>query len=210
MAIVVPAVCIQSNTELEYAVIINSGRSAESLHNLLSVKPNFEKARVVTGPFDLHNHLVPLSSTDLAKVSQSIDISTAVRLAIVSSYDSREQLVSLNPHHGRGHIVVTPAICSWTVGNELGNVVGLVLEVPCIRETEGKAIEGRVTTLVAVVVVDLGVVAVVVVGVVGLGHLESRATLVNNVGDLIDGSLVLFANIVPAVEGARVVKCSGC
>lgn len=209
IAVVMPAVRIQSHTKLENAVIINGCGSVVSLNHLVSVEPNLEESRAVTGPLDLQNYLVPLSRTDLTKVSKGVDVPTAVRLAIVASHNSREQLIPLHPHHGTRHPVISTAACSRAVGNELGDVVGLVLEVPRVGETKCKAIEGRIAAFVAVVVVDLGVVAVVVVGVVGLCHLESRAALIDDVGNLVNGSLVLFANIVPAVESAGIVKRSG-
>lgn len=209
VTIIVPAVRIQTNTELENTVVVDRRRSIQPLDNLVSIKPNLEEARVVTSPLDLQDDPVPLSSTDLAKVSQSVNGSTAVRLAVVSGDDSREELVPLNPNHGTGHPVVSAASRSRTIGNELGNVVGLRLEVPCVGEAERETVKGRVAALVAVVVVDLGVVAVMVVGVVGLGHLERRAALVGDIGDLVDCSLVLLADVVPAAEGAGVVEGSG-
>lgn len=57
--------------------------------------------------------------------------------------------------------------------------------------------------------VDLGVVAVRVARGVCLGHLEGRGALEDNIGDLGDGSLVLLADKVPAIEVAIVVEASG-
>lgn len=54
--------------------------------------------------------------------------------------------------------------------------------------------------------VDFRVIAIMVVGVKGLRHLEGVAALVGDVVNSVDCTLVLLADIVPAIEVAGVVE----
>lgn len=209
VAIVVPAVSIQTDTELEDAVIIDGGGNVVLLVDLDTVEPDLEVTGVVGLPVDLEDDSVPHSSTDCGKVGAGDDVAAAVGLAVVAVDVAAVELVVLDPEHAGGHPVVATAAGTGAVGDELGNVVRLRLELPVLRETESKAVELLLAADVTAVVVYLGVVAVLVAGSVGLGHLESRVALEDDVGDLGDGSLVLVADKVPAVEVAIIVEASG-
>ena len=79
-------------------------------------------------------------------------------------------------------------------------------EIPRVREAEREAVETLITIAVTVVVVNLGVVAVMVVGVKSLCHLQGVTTLVGDIVDCVDRTLMLLADIVPAIEITRVVE----
>lgn len=210
LVIIVPAVGIETDTELEEAVVVEGGGDAVLLVHLDAVEPDLEVAGAIGCPLNLEDDLVPLAWGDGTEVGASDDVAAAVGLAVVAVDVASVQLAVLGPDHGGGHPVIAATASTRAVGNELGKVVGLGRRLPRIGQAEHEAVEEFITTLVALVVVDLGVVAVMVRGAkVVLGHLESRGALVDNIGNFRDSSLSLCANEVPAVEVAIVVKGAG-
>lgn len=123
VAIVVPAVGIQTDAELVDVVVVNGGGDAVLLVDLDAVEPDLEVTGVVGRPLDLEDDPVPLSSTDGGKVGASDDVAAAVGLAVVAIDISAVELVVLDPDHGGGHPVVATTTGTRAVGNELGNVV---------------------------------------------------------------------------------------
>lgn len=210
VALVVPAVGIQADVELEDAVVVDGGGDVVLLVDLGAVEPDLEVAGAVRLPVDLEDDLVPHSRANRRKVGPGDDAAAAVGLAVVAVDITAVQLVALDPDHGGRHPVVVVTASTGAVGNELGEVVQLrALKVPRVGQTEHEAVEERVAARVAAVVDDLGVVAAGVARGEGLGHLDGSGALVDNVGDLRDSSLVLEALAVPAIELARVVKGLG-
>lgn len=205
-----PAVGIEADAELEEAVVVESGGDVVLLVHLDVVEPDLEVAGAVGCPLDLEDDLVPLARVDGAQVGAGDDVAAAVGLAVVAVDVASVQLAVLGPDHGGGHPVIAATASAGAVGNELGKVVGLAGSLPRVGEAEREAVEELIATLVALVVVDLGVVAVVVRGAqVGLGHLEGRGALVDDVGNFRDGALSFVANKVEAVEVTVVVKGAG-
>lgn len=93
------------------------------------------------------------------------------------------------------------------IGDELRNVVDLVVELPVGLQPEGEAVEAIVAAAVDVVLRHLRVVAIGVVGVVGLEAFDGRAALVHSVGHLRHLAQVLLVHGVPPRRScARVVE----
>lgn len=202
-----PAVGIEADAKLEEAVVIKSVGDVVLLVHLDVVEPDLEVAGAIGCPLHLEDDFVPLAWIDGAQVGTSDDVAAAVGLAVVAVDIASVQLAVLRPDHGGGHPVIAATASAGAVGNELGKVVGLAGSLPRVGEAEREAVEELIATLVALVVVDLGVVAVVIRGSkVGLGHLEGRGALVDDVGNFRDGALSFVANEIKAVEVAIVVK----
>lgn len=205
-----PAVGIEADTELEEAVVVESGGDVVLLVHLDVVEPDLEVAGAIRCPLDLEDDLVPLAWVDGAQVGASDDVAAAVGLAVVAVDVASVQLAVLGPDHGGGHPVVAATASARAVGNELRKVVRLTGSLPRVGEAEHEAVEELIATLVALVVVDLGVVAVVVRGTkVVLGHLEGGCALVDDIGNFRDGALSFLANEIKAVEVTIVVKGAG-
>ena len=88
------------------------------------------------------------------------------------------------------------------VSDELRNIIRLVgfddREVPVRRQAERETIEAYVADSVRVVLVGFRVIAVVVVGVVGLDHLEGSGGLEVDVGHFGHAAMSLFIETVLA------------
>lgn len=195
---------------LERPIARNSSSNIIPLNNLLAIKPQLKVARVIILPPSLDNNLVPLSGLDSSNVIKADKVAMAIPANIRPIDKTSLQLVAADPDHGAWHVVIAAVVAARAVRNKLRNVVALLDKLPLFRHAKHEAVEALVAAVVAVVVVDFRVVAPVVVGVVRLRHLERCARLVLHVGHLVDGALVFAADIVPAVEGARVVKEAGC
>lgn len=202
VALVVPAVGVEADAELELVVTTNSGGHVGLVEDLLAIEPELDPARVVVGPVSLDNDLVPLAGLELADVVEGRDVAVAVVAAVDAVDDARVEVVAIDPDHGAGHPVVAAVVAARAVRDELRQVVALAGEIPRVRQTDHEAVRARVAALVTVVVVYLRVVAVVVVWVKRLSDLDGRVALVDNIGDLVHGALVLLADVVPAVERA--------
>lgn len=206
MFIIVPSVGIQTNAELKHAVVVEGRLTVVLLQDLVAIKPDFVEASVVTLPRSLDDNLVPLASTDLGQLGERLDVTAAVWYSVLAADDTGHQLIAFEPKHGRRHPVIATAASTRAVGNELGQVVRLGLKFPLLRQAESKTVEKLVATLVALVVIDLRVVAASVAGCIGLRHFEGISALVGDVGDGFDGTLVLPTDVVPSVEVAWVVE----
>lgn len=179
-----PAVGIEADTELEDTVVIESGGNVVLLVHLGAVEPDLEVAGAIRCPLHLEDDLVPLAWGDGAEVGASDDVAAAVGLVVVAVDVASVQLAVLGPDHGGGHPVIAATASARAVGDKLGKVVGLARSLPRVGEAEREAVEELIATLIALVVVDLGVVAVVVRGAkVSLGHLEGGGALVDDIGD---------------------------
>lgn len=196
LRVVVPAVGVQADTELEGPSIGDSGSQVVVLGDLLPIVPHLVEAGRVAAPARLDDDLMPHSGCHGLEAPE-IGGLLVLRGAHVPVLDARADLVALDEDHGGGHRVLA-AVQVREVGDELGQVVRLRVELPVLLQPEREAVEPRVALLVRVVVEHLRVEAPAPVRVPSLRHLEGRCALVRDVRDVLDGALVLRVDLVPA------------
>src|SRR5215217_7745691 len=140
--VVVPAIGIQPDTELEVAVVRYRRVQVVLLQHLRPVEPQLEEARPVRGPLRLNHNLVPLPRCHRGQIAER----HRLLIADGALLHPREELVARNPHHGRRHVVVTARV--GEVRDELRDVVRLRLELPVRLQPEREAVEARVPSAV--------------------------------------------------------------
>lgn len=200
-----PGVGVEADAELEGTSVADVGRDIKGLGDLLAVVPHLEVAGAVAAPADLELDAVPLAGRDGLEVAEGADLLLA-RRADLAVLDPRRELVAVDPDQRRRHVrLLAPEVRE--VRDELRQVVALRRrELPVLLQSEGEPVEPRVPLLVHVVLDRLRVVPSRPARVVDLRHLERRAALVHDVGDLLHRALVLARVGVPAGHGARVVE----
>ena len=71
---------------------------------------------------------------------------------------------------------------------------------------EGPEGEGWIFELLTLRMADFRMISATIVGVVGLGYLDRRGTLIDDVRHLVDRALVLRRGVVPSALRAGVVE----
>lgn len=114
-----PSIRIQPNPELERAVVIHRRRDIMLIQHLDPIKPHLIESRAIRLPTRLDNHLVPHARGNRGKVTKRLGLLRADAPLL----DARVELVSDQPHHARGHVVVAARV--GEIRDELRDVVRL-------------------------------------------------------------------------------------
>lgn len=204
LLIIMPAISIKTNTELESPAIINGRGDVPLIQQLVAIQPELIFTSAIRLPSRLDDNLMPLSSRDSRKARERFNLLRTD----AALFDAGVELVANQPDHAGGHVIIAAGVAE--VGDELGDVVRLGWgELPVLLETEGEAVETGVAALVDVVLDYFRVVASRVAGVVDLRHLQGCGALVDDVSHFLYSAAVFLIGRAPARGCSRVAEDLG-